>query len=570
MVVASFVFLISCGGGSSRGFSPGGKVLKEPISNPDDSIHAQAPPTKTVGNSPGGGPGLDGGETNGIPSNLDDESTWEENVVEFTDPRNGETYSIIDGRVLVSMKDPAPPLELDPNYFDNVEEVEPSPEIYPDYPPILDDPRVQQFLQETGAVPFNEWVVVRAFAVFLPEGTSVAEAVSNWPTQYSDFIEVVDPDTVADPHSFPQDYPNDYLAQSPVEESWHLWGGEQGYEYGMNVYASWQRGALGGARAGIAVIDHGVQRVWNGTAYEDLYTRLTLHGANVGSKTSSTSFAVRGGDGWAWVRNRSSVAAQNYGHGQMVTGSIASWVNNDSGSQRGGYNDVAGIMPFAKVFPIAMKYHGGKSGDASTQNTALEALGAVTRMFDYKQIYFPEVEVPRYYIEVASISWGQTWLAEPTKRHLDRLTRYMFFVASAGNENTTRRLYPAAWRGVHAIAAYTSDGYRASYSNYGNWIFVAGPTEFYSTDPTGAFNPNPRIYWPYGYTDAFHQTAFFAGTSASAPAVAGLVALLLNYEPNRGLTPTQVEQRLRTATVELPNAPELPGRLDAEVAVFGQ
>lgn len=552
-----FTIIWSCGGGNPRKPTP---------SAPDVSASEQSPPIKSVGTSAGGGPGLEAGSDGfGEQSSTGEpEEDWPDWVIRgYFDPELGFSVPIIDGRVIICMKDPAPPLTVDPNYFDDTS-VEPDPSIYPEYPPVLDDPRVQQFLAETGAVPYSEWISIRAFGVILPSGMTVEQAVSSWPSAYSSWMDTCEPDYVGRA----QDYPNDYYACQPQIASWHLWGSAEGsqYQYGMRVYEAWENGNYG-ENVIVAVIDTGVQREWGIHYYYGLAQHLTQKGANVGDDAKSTEFAIGGGQGWSWVRDKKEAWAREYGHGSLVAGALAAVVNNDGNSQLGGYNDVAGVGRKTYIFPIAMKMPGGEYSK-STENSAYDVLGAVKGVYNASEIWkkWPWIwqACPRYNIEISNHSYGMYKLNESTKRHLDRLSPYILMVAAAGNDGTTNKLYPAAHSGVLAIAAYDRFGQRVVRpgwwaSNYGPWVFAAGPVEFYSTDPIGR---SPKGY-VYGYTDLFHQTYEFTGTSAAAPAVAGIAALVQGK--HLSWTPQDVKSQLSVSIVPLPDR-SIPGKIDAVIA----
>jgi subtilisin family serine protease len=81
-------------------------------------------------------------------------------------------------------------------------------------------------------------------------------------------------------------------------------------------------------------------------------------------------------------------------------------------------------------------------------------------------------------------------------------------VASAGNNDTSSPQYPAAFPGVLTTAATDNYDNKASFSNYGSYVFIDAPgVNIFSTYPGGYYS-------------------VVSGTSFSAPAVAGTAALI--------------------------------------------
>ncbi|MBV6813914.1 S8 family serine peptidase [Xanthomonas campestris pv. passiflorae] len=117
---------------------------------------------------------------------------------------------------------------------------------------------------------------------------------------------------------------------------------------------------------------------------------------------------------------------------------------------------------------------------------------------------------------------------------------------------------PANCANVIAVAATTSAGAKASYSNYGSGIDVSAPgSGILSTLNSGTTTPGNASYASYN------------GTSMAAPHVAGVVALVQSVAPTT-LTPAAVETLLKNTARALPGACSGgcgAGIVDADAAV---
>jgi subtilisin family serine protease len=120
--------------------------------------------------------------------------------------------------------------------------------------------------------------------------------------------------------------------------------------------------------------------------------------------------------------------------------------------------------------------------------------------------------------------------------------------ASAGNDNTAV-FYPAAYDAYClAVAATDYDDVRTSYSCFGPEVDVAAPGEMVlSLVPTWYWGPD-YIPYAYGY-----------GTSASAPHVAGLAALIKGLKP--WLTADEIMNVIRFSSDDV-NSGEHSGKDD--------
>ncbi len=143
----------------------------------------------------------------------------------------------------------------------------------------------------------------------------------------------------------------------------------------------------------------------------------------------------------------------------------------------------------------------------------------------------------------------------------DARARNVSVVVSAGNNSGGAVQYPANCAGTIAAGAAEQDGQLANYSAKGgssNFLTLHAPGNsnglYVGASNTGGSTPS-----------ANGSTAFlFAGTSFSAPMVAGAISLLKAVRPS--LTPSQIDTLLRNSARPYPanasNSTGLFGRLD--------
>ena len=101
-------------------------------------------------------------------------------------------------------------------------------------------------------------------------------------------------------------------------------------------------------------------------------------------------------------------------------------------------------------------------------------------------------------------------------------------VAAAGNGDTNKPKYPAAYPGVIAVAATNQQDQRTSFSNHGSWVDVVAPgVGILSTFPGGYRSLN--------------------GTSVAAPHVSALAGLLAA----QGRGPLAIKDRILQTALDL-------------------
>lgn len=224
------------------------------------------------------------------------------------------------------------------------------------------------------------------------------------------------------------------------------------------------------------------------------------------------------------------------GHGTSVAGIIAA----TSGNHRG----VAGVAPRARLASWVIF-------------GAFDTIVSEEQLMDMFQFASNVVAVQNH-------SWGNADAPQLGATLLERraLTnaitqgrggRGIIMVRSGGNNredggDTNDDEYAADPRAI-AVAAVRSDGRAASYSNPGACLLVAAPSSDLSagfpgivtTDRQGTLGEN-RLATGDDSNDYALDASAFTGTSASAPQISGLAALILSVNP--ALTYRDVQQIL--------------------------
>jgi len=235
-------------------------------------------------------------------------------------------------------------------------------------------------------------------------------------------------------------------------------------------------------------------------------------------------------------------ASNSSWHGTHVAGTIAAVTNNSTG--------VAGTAYNAKVVPVRVL---GKCGGYTS-----DIADAIVWASGGTVSGVPANANPAEVINM-SLGGGGTCSATYQNAINGAVSRGTTVVVAAGNSNTNvSSSVPANCANVIAVAATTSAGARASFSNYGAGIDVSAPGQaILSTLNTGTTVPGSASYASYN------------GTSMAAPHVAGVVALVQSVAPT-ALSPAAVETLLKNTVRPLPGACSGgcgAGIVDADAAV---
>ena len=247
-------------------------------------------------------------------------------------------------------------------------------------------------------------------------------------------------------------------------------------------------------------------------------------------------------------------------HGTWSAGVIAAQASHEQGAM--------GVAPEAKILPIRVF---GLDG-AITSASLIEAVGyAAARGADVINLSLGGLLPDQEFInQVFSI--------------LDENPE-LVIVASAGNDNLDGVSFPAGIPGVLSVGATNSLGQRSPYSSYGANLDVVAPGGDISLGASGGIfttggtwlpslwegHPIPQRAWGPNF-DPLGQYVQVQGTSFSAPAASGIVALLKSVDTQRLLNRDQILEVLQSTAsygdLTVGRGDENHYRLQAEVG-FG-
>jgi subtilisin family serine protease len=224
--------------------------------------------------------------------------------------------------------------------------------------------------------------------------------------------------------------------------------------------------------------------------------------------------------------NRECWAHSSLGDHGLWTAGIIGAVGND-------LVGMAGVAWNVKIRPIRVL---GMTGDGSTFDIAqgiLYAAGLPAKGANNATVTAPS-RAP-----IINLSLGGDFDATMDAAVQAASNAGSLVVASAGNDGLDIPVYPAASRNAMAVAAVGMDGGLATYSNAGTFISVSAPGGDFRLDDNGGggiFGPG----WNFNTNRATYLFGY--GTSASAPYVSGIAALLLAQTPT--LTANQLRTRI--------------------------
>jgi len=230
------------------------------------------------------------------------------------------------------------------------------------------------------------------------------------------------------------------------------------------------------------------------------------------------------------------VSQTNYDdyHGTAVTGIISARVNNKG---------IKGVASQSQI--IFIKYK-----EEMTDSEIIELFN----------------KAEEYGADVVNCSWGTYDVSESIKDKIVDLAnngregKGISIVFSTGNNDQDMGNDESSIPEVISVGATDKDNERAWYSNYGENLDVMAPGGYYlgitTLDPMGekgvaTIDENYLLY---------DDDYAFVGTSASAPIVSGVIALMLEKNPN--LTRIQIEDILHNSADKIGDYEYINGRND--------
>ncbi|MEM7726327.1 MAG: S8 family serine peptidase [Cyanobacteria bacterium P01_A01_bin.45] len=267
----------------------------------------------------------------------------------------------------------------------------------------------------------------------------------------------------------------------------------------------WARG-YSGEGVTVAVIDSGVD-----IYHQNLSNNIWRNGGEIegnGIDDDGNGY-IDDIYGWNFIENNNNVLDGN-GHGTHVSGTIA-----------GGYNDlgvVGGVAYNALIMPVRVLDNLGYSSSNSVTSGIYYAVNNGA--------------------DVINLSLGSDYANPEQKAAIEYANnRGVMVVMAAGNDSASAPKYPANYATEYGISvgALNSYGVISEFSNRAgdnrNISHLMAPgSDIYSTIPGGSYESKN-------------------GTSMAAPHVAGIVALMLDANPN--LTPAQIREILISTAIRL-------------------
>ena len=290
----------------------------------------------------------------------------------------------------------------------------------------------------------------------------------------------------------------------------------------VNLEAAWDN-TIRGRNTIVAVIDTGIVKVVDAGVKKD-------HPDLAGQIVTGYDFisdAINAGDDNGVDSDPEDVGdgdrkGESSFHGTHVAGTIAAASDNAIG--------IAGVAWNAKIMPLRVL---GKRGGTDRD---------IAQAIRYAAALTTDPPTPAHQkADIINLSLGGPNFSATVQTAInDARAANVIVVAAAGNENSNKPSYPAAYDNVTSVSAVGFDLKRAPYSNFGTTIDIAAPGGDTSIDRNRDGFADGVLSTLFDDTAGKPSYVFYQGTSMAAPHVAGVLALMRGINP--ALTPATIDQ----------------------------
>ena len=191
--------------------------------------------------------------------------------------------------------------------------------------------------------------------------------------------------------------------------------------------------------------------------------------------------------------NKDDDPADDHGHGTHVAGTAAAHIDNGIGT--------AGICAKCSILPVKVL----------NENNSGTWSGVAAGV-----IYAADEGANIIVMSLGSVAGTRT-IQEAIEY---AISKDVLIVAAAGNINSNRDFFPAAYPDVMGVSATEKSDLRWSLSNYGDYVDISAPGHL--------------VYGTHkDLNNLYDGHLFMSGTSMATPHVAGLAGLLWSQDPSR-------------------------------------
>lgn len=308
----------------------------------------------------------------------------------------------------------------------------------------------------------------------------------------------------------------------------------------INVQKVWENYTVGNPNVIVAVVDTGID-----LAHEDLAGNCLENGhintVNFGTNVTAGT------------------------HGTHVAGTIAAVSNNGKGVAGIAGGDFLGKKPGVSIMSCQIFTDAGGSGSTSLAIKWGADHGAVISQnswgysFDFNQDgrltgqeleYAMNSQIDRTTQEAVDYFIKYAGCDDNGEQLPDSPMKGGVVIFAAGNDGIENGA-PANYEPIIAVGAVKSNGRKADFSNYGDWVDIAAPGQnIYSTVPRNGY-------------------AYLTGTSMACPHVSGVAALVVSSCGGPGFTNEDLKEKLLMSANRIitPPSDRIGGLVDAYEAV---